>query len=101
MGLDAHGIAPTGTVWWNLPAAALYEHAIAAGDGEIAEGGPLVVSTGAHTGRRPEGQVRRPRARQRGPHLVGRRSTSRSRPRTTSSLGERLRAHLAGAPTST
>ena len=54
IGLDAQGITAEGTVWWNLPPAALYEHALAAGDGALAEGGPLVVSTGAHTGRSPK-----------------------------------------------
>ncbi|MGD9571961.1 MAG: phosphoenolpyruvate carboxykinase (ATP) [Thermoleophilia bacterium] len=54
VGLDTHGIEAEGTIWWNLPPAALYEHALAAGDAEIAEGGPLVVSTGAHTGRAPK-----------------------------------------------
>jgi phosphoenolpyruvate carboxykinase (ATP) len=54
VGLDTHGIETSGTVWWNLPVAALYEHAIAAGDGELARGGAIVVSTGAHTGRAPK-----------------------------------------------
>ncbi len=54
VGLDAHGITPTGTVHWNLSPAALYEHALAAGTGQLAEGGALVVSTGAHTGRQPK-----------------------------------------------
>ncbi|MEO1241297.1 MAG: phosphoenolpyruvate carboxykinase [Pseudomonadota bacterium] len=35
----------------NLPAAALYELAVARGEGEIAKDGPLVVKTGEHTGR--------------------------------------------------
>ncbi|MEE2690393.1 MAG: phosphoenolpyruvate carboxykinase [Pseudomonadota bacterium] len=35
----------------NLTAAALYEIAVARGEGQIAEGGPLVVNTGEHTGR--------------------------------------------------
>ncbi|MFN8108231.1 MAG: phosphoenolpyruvate carboxykinase (ATP) [Thermoleophilia bacterium] len=52
--LDAHGLAPQGTVHWNLAAPALYEHALAAGDGRLAQGGPLVVSTGRHTGRQPK-----------------------------------------------
>jgi len=54
VGLDAHGITPTGRVWWNLSPAGLYEHALAAGTGRLADGGPLVVSTGAHTGRQPK-----------------------------------------------
>lgn len=35
----------------NLSAAALYELAIARGEGEIAKNGPIVVKTGEHTGR--------------------------------------------------
>lgn len=54
VGLDAHGITGTGTVHWNLPPAALYEHTLAAGTGQLAEGGALVVSTGVHTGRQPK-----------------------------------------------
>jgi phosphoenolpyruvate carboxykinase (ATP) len=53
VGVEAHGIAPSGAVWWNLAAPALYEHALAAG-ARLAEGGSLVVSTGAHTGRAPK-----------------------------------------------
>jgi phosphoenolpyruvate carboxykinase (ATP) len=37
----------------NLSVAELVEHAIRAGDGELAEGGALAVETGAHTGRSP------------------------------------------------
>jgi phosphoenolpyruvate carboxykinase (ATP) len=50
--------APTssigGRVLANLPTAELYEHAIRAAEGEIAAEGPLVVRTGAHTGRSPK-----------------------------------------------
>ncbi|HSJ72848.1 MAG TPA: hypothetical protein VK904_00910, partial [Miltoncostaeaceae bacterium] len=35
VGLDAHGIEPQGTVWWNLPVAALYERALSSGEGEL------------------------------------------------------------------
>ncbi|MDP6568112.1 MAG: phosphoenolpyruvate carboxykinase [Alphaproteobacteria bacterium] len=50
-GLDIHGIINTGTEYWNLSTAALYEMALANGDGELAEGGALVCRTGVHTGR--------------------------------------------------
>jgi len=35
----------------NLTAAALFEHAVARGEGRVAKDGPLVVETGEHTGR--------------------------------------------------
>lgn len=54
VGLDTHGITAAGAVHWNLPPAVLYEHTLAAGTGRLAEGGALVVSTGAHTGRQPK-----------------------------------------------
>ncbi|MGH2971093.1 MAG: phosphoenolpyruvate carboxykinase (ATP) [Gaiellaceae bacterium] len=46
-----HGITPTGTVVANPSTPMLYEHAIARGDARIAEGGPMAVDTGVHTGR--------------------------------------------------
>ena len=52
-GLDQHGIRTSQPVHWNLSAAALYEHAIRRGEGELAAGGPLVCLTGSHTGRSP------------------------------------------------
>ncbi|MGE3275812.1 MAG: phosphoenolpyruvate carboxykinase [Vicinamibacterales bacterium] len=52
-GLTASGVHTTGPVHWNLPPAALYEHAIRRGEGVIAAAGPLVCRTGAHTGRSP------------------------------------------------
>ncbi|MBB5517744.1 phosphoenolpyruvate carboxykinase [Amphiplicatus metriothermophilus] len=50
----------------NLPTAALYEAAIARGEGRIAAAGPLVVETGEHTGRSAEDKfvVRRPETEQ-------------------------------------
>lgn len=51
--LKAQGIVNTGPVHWNLGTAALYEAAIRRGEGHIARGGPLVCTTGQHTGRSP------------------------------------------------
>jgi phosphoenolpyruvate carboxykinase (ATP) len=50
-GLEKQGLAGVGAVHWNYPAAHLYEIAIARGEGKVAAHGPLVVSTGQHTGR--------------------------------------------------
>jgi phosphoenolpyruvate carboxykinase (ATP) len=52
-GLEAGGLTTSGQVYWNLPAAGLYEHAIRKGEGIIALDGPLACRTGAHTGRSP------------------------------------------------
>lgn len=51
MGLEAQGIATQATVHWNLITAPLIEQALLRGEGVLAEGGPLVVETGRHTGR--------------------------------------------------
>lgn len=50
-GLDNHGLFNLGNVYWNLPAASLYEEAVHRGEGLIAEGGALAVTTGKHTAR--------------------------------------------------
>lgn len=52
-GIDRHGISKAGTVYWNLPWARLYEMAIRRGEAQIAAEGPLVCTTGPHTGRSP------------------------------------------------
>jgi len=49
-GLSALGIK-AGPVNLNWNEARLYEEAVRRGEAEVAEGGPLVVKTGAHTGR--------------------------------------------------
>ncbi len=49
--LAQQGIATTGTLHWNLITAPLVEMAIQRGEGVLAKDGPLVVATGAHTGR--------------------------------------------------
>jgi phosphoenolpyruvate carboxykinase (ATP) len=53
VGLDAVGLVGASNVHWNLSTAALYEEAVRRGEGVIAAEGPLVCSTGPHTGRSP------------------------------------------------
>lgn len=50
-GLENHGIHNYAAAYWNLGDSALYELAVTRGEGKIADGGPLVVLTGQHTGR--------------------------------------------------
>ncbi|MCP4653777.1 MAG: phosphoenolpyruvate carboxykinase (ATP) [bacterium] len=52
-GLEQYGIRNTGTVYWNLPEAQLYEHAIRREEGVLGLEGPLITETGRHTGRAP------------------------------------------------
>jgi phosphoenolpyruvate carboxykinase (ATP) len=52
-GLETLGIVHARNVWWNLTPPVLYEQAIKRDEGALAEGGPLVVNTGEHTGRSP------------------------------------------------
>jgi phosphoenolpyruvate carboxykinase (ATP) len=49
--LKNHGINNTHHIYWNLTSGELYEHAVKRGEGLVAHLGPLVVSTGQHTGR--------------------------------------------------
>src|SRR6266498_6084492 len=50
-GLEGHGLDPEGRVYWNPTTSLLYTHALVREEGRLAEGGPLVVDTGRHTGR--------------------------------------------------
>jgi phosphoenolpyruvate carboxykinase (ATP) len=52
-GLEQHGIDPSGEVLRNPTTVQLYTDALRRGDGQLAEGGPLVVDTGRFTGRSP------------------------------------------------
>ncbi len=62
-----HGLEPRGRVHWNPTTSLLYTHAILRGDGMLAEGGPLMVDTGEHTGRSPQDRflVREPSSEER------------------------------------
>jgi phosphoenolpyruvate carboxykinase (ATP) len=53
-GLADDGIDPRGRVFWQPTTSQLYTHALARADAQLAEGGPLVVDTGIHTGRSPK-----------------------------------------------
>jgi len=50
-GLENHGFKDLDTVFWNLPAPALYEEAIFRGEGHVVNGGPFLVYTGKWTAR--------------------------------------------------
>ena len=54
VGLSEHGLEPRGSVFWNPTTSLLYTHALERRDGRLAEGGPLAVDTGKHTGRSPK-----------------------------------------------
>ena len=51
--LAEHGLDVSGRVYWHPTTSQLYTHTLARGEGQLAEGGPLVVDTGDHTGRSP------------------------------------------------
>jgi phosphoenolpyruvate carboxykinase (ATP) len=53
-GLDTQGLAPRGTVRWNLVPPELVAAAIRRGEGELADMGPFVAVTTPHTGRSPK-----------------------------------------------
>jgi phosphoenolpyruvate carboxykinase (ATP) len=54
-GLAEHGIPSVrGRIHWHPTTSQLYTQALAQGDAALAEGGPLVVDTGEHTGRSPK-----------------------------------------------
>jgi phosphoenolpyruvate carboxykinase (ATP) len=65
--LTDHGIRASGRIHWNPTTSMLYSHALVRGEGVLAEGGPLVVDTGAHTGRSPKDKfiVREPGSEER------------------------------------
>ncbi|MEP6978132.1 MAG: phosphoenolpyruvate carboxykinase (ATP) [Thermoleophilia bacterium] len=48
------GFSADGALHWNPTTSVLYAHALLRGEGQFAEGGPLAVDTGVHTGRSPK-----------------------------------------------
>jgi phosphoenolpyruvate carboxykinase (ATP) len=50
-GLANHGLTNLNTIYWNLPAEALYEESVFRREARIARQGPLVAHSGKHTGR--------------------------------------------------
>jgi phosphoenolpyruvate carboxykinase (ATP) len=66
-GLAVHGIEAAGSVRWNPSTPQLYEDALRRREGRLAEGGPLAVDTGKHTGRSPKDKfvVREPGSEER------------------------------------
>ncbi len=50
-GLESQGIGTNAKLHWNLTTAPLVEQAVSRGEGVLAKDGPIVVKTGAHTGR--------------------------------------------------
>jgi phosphoenolpyruvate carboxykinase (ATP) len=53
MGIERHGLAQTGEVYWNLTPAQLYEHALRNAEGSLTENGAILCMTGSFTGRSP------------------------------------------------
>jgi ATP-dependent phosphoenolpyruvate carboxykinase len=52
--LGEHGIDAAGRVHLHPSTSLLYTHTLRRDEGRLAEGGPLVVDTGRHTGRSPK-----------------------------------------------
>ncbi len=94
-GLDQQGIQAAGTVYWNLPVAQLYEHALRRGEAFLALEGPLLATTGEFTGRAPNDKftVREPSSE--GDIWWGKVNVPFEREKFDD-LKERVRAYLAG-----
>jgi len=98
-----HGITPTGRVVANPSTPLLYEHAIARGEARLAEGGPMVVDTGRHTGRSPKDKfvVREPGSEDRiwwgGNQEIAEESFEKVRDKVTDHLGQEQTLYVVDA----
>src|SRR5438067_1148628 len=101
--LAVHGIHATGHVFWNPSTPVLYGHAIERGEARLAEGGPLVVDTGVHTGRSPKDKfiVREPPSEDRiwwdGNRELAEDSFDRLREKVTDFLGRQRMLYVVDA----
>ena len=101
--LRVHGITPTGRVVSSPSTPVLYEHAVARGEARLAEGGPMVVDTGRHTGRSPKDKfvVREPGSESRiwwdGNQEIGEESFDRLREKVTDHLGRETTLYVVDA----
>ena len=95
-GLEAHGVQTSKPVHFNLSAASLYEHAIRRQEGQLAQEGPLVCRTGAHTGRSPNDKFTVKEPSSEGADLVGQGQQADRRRRTSTCCARDIIAHLKG-----
>ena len=92
--LAALGLGRATTVHRNLSVAALYEHALRRGEGELGASGQLIVETGEHTGRSPKDKffVREPSS---AAHIDWGETNKDTSPQIFDALFDRVAAYLA------
>jgi len=91
--LDALGLANAQAIHRDLSVAALYEHALRRGEGEIGADGQFVVETGEHTGRSPKDKffVREPSSEA---HIDWGDTNKETTPKIFDALFERVAVYL-------
>ncbi|MFO1106085.1 MAG: phosphoenolpyruvate carboxykinase [Amaricoccus sp.] len=92
--LEETGFPGVSTVHYNLLEPALMEHALRRGEGELGQGGALLVNTGKHTGRSPKDKfvVREPSV----DGAIWWENNGAMAPGHFATLLEDMRAHIAG-----